>query len=119
MFYNGSDLASGSRLSAVGKKSASARLLYPQKRILLMKTALAVVALVWFASCCGNARAQITAGKVFNVREHGAAGDAKSLDTGAIQKAFDACGEAGGGTVVFPPGTYWLRRFAYVPVAAT
>jgi hypothetical protein len=24
-----------------------------------------------------------------------------------------------GAPVAFPPGTYWLRRFAYVPVAAT
>jgi polygalacturonase len=44
--------------------------------------------------------------KVFNVREFGAAGDGKTLDTAAIQKALDACGKAGGGTVRFPAGTY-------------
>jgi polygalacturonase len=69
----------------------------------------AAVAFVWFASCCGNARGDGAEDKVFNVREHGAVGDGKSLDTAAIQKAFDACGEAGGGTVVFPPGTYLSR----------
>ena len=41
----------------------------------------------------------------FNVRDFGAAGDGKTFDTTAIQKALDACNEAGG-TVKFPPGTY-------------
>jgi polygalacturonase len=44
--------------------------------------------------------------EVFNVRQSGATGDGKTLDTAAIQKALDACGAAGGGTVLFPPGTY-------------
>ncbi|MGD1020799.1 MAG: glycoside hydrolase family 28 protein [Verrucomicrobiia bacterium] len=43
--------------------------------------------------------------KVFNVREFGAKGDGKTLDTAAIQKALDECGKTGG-TVQFPPGTY-------------
>lgn len=42
----------------------------------------------------------------FNVREHGAKGDGVTLDTAAIQKALDACGKVGGGTVHFPAGTY-------------
>src|SRR3954463_10163618 len=44
-------------------------------------------------------------GRVFNVREQGAKGDGKSLDTAAIQRALDACGNTGG-MVLFPPGTY-------------
>ena len=44
--------------------------------------------------------------KVFDVHEFGATGDGKTLDTGAIQKALDECGKAGGGTVRFPAGTY-------------
>src|SRR5579864_6464978 len=44
-------------------------------------------------------------GETFNVRDFGAIGDGKSFDTAAIQKAFDACGAAGG-TVEFPAGTY-------------
>jgi polygalacturonase len=44
--------------------------------------------------------------KAFNVREFGATGDGATLDTKAIQKAFDACGKAGGGKVMFPAGTY-------------
>jgi polygalacturonase len=45
-------------------------------------------------------------GSVFNVRTFGAAGDGQTLDTEAIQKALDACAKAGGGTVLFPKGTY-------------
>lgn len=43
--------------------------------------------------------------KIFNVRDLGAAGDGKTFDTVAIQKALDAC-EKSGGTVLFPAGTY-------------
>lgn len=43
---------------------------------------------------------------IYNVRELGAAGDGETLDTEAIQKAFDACGAAGGGTVLLPEGIY-------------
>jgi len=44
--------------------------------------------------------------RVFDVKESGAKGDGKTLDTDAIQKALDDCGKAGGGTVRFPAGTY-------------
>ena len=44
--------------------------------------------------------------QVFNVREFGAVGDGRRLDTEALQKALDRCGEAGGGTVRLPAGTY-------------
>lgn len=74
-----------------------------------MKTVAAAVAFMWLASSCGDARAEPVQGHVFNVREHGARGDGKSLDTAAIQKALDACGEAGGGTVLLPAGTYLSR----------
>ena len=43
---------------------------------------------------------------IYNVRDFGAIGDGKTLNTQAIQKTIDACAEAGGGTVYFPNGTY-------------
>jgi polygalacturonase len=47
-------------------------------------------------------------GATFDVREFGAIGDGKAFDTGAIQKALDAC-QADGGTVEFRAGTYLSR----------
>ncbi|MEJ2009530.1 MAG: glycoside hydrolase family 28 protein, partial [Acidobacteriota bacterium] len=43
---------------------------------------------------------------VFNVRAMGAAGDGKTVDTPAINKTIEAAARAGGGTVLFPAGTY-------------
>jgi len=43
---------------------------------------------------------------IFDVREQGAIGDGKTLDTAAINKTIEACAAAGGGQVVFPPGRY-------------
>jgi len=42
----------------------------------------------------------------YNVRNYGAVGDGKNLDSPAIDKAIQAAAEAGGGTVYLPPGTY-------------
>ena len=46
----------------------------------------------------------------FNVRDYGASGNGSSNDTPAIQRAIDAASAAGGGTVLFPPGTYQSRN---------
>ncbi|MCL4179280.1 MAG: right-handed parallel beta-helix repeat-containing protein [Verrucomicrobia bacterium] len=43
---------------------------------------------------------------VFNVRDHGARGDGLEHDTIAINAAINACADAGGGQVLFPPGRY-------------
>jgi len=45
-------------------------------------------------------------GPAFDVRAYGAKGDGTSLDTPAINEAIQAAALAGGGTVVFPAGTY-------------
>jgi polygalacturonase len=43
---------------------------------------------------------------LFNVRDYGAAGDGRALDTQAINTAIAACVKNGGGTVYLPPGQY-------------
>ena len=43
---------------------------------------------------------------LYDVRAFGAVGDGVALDTEAIQKAVDACAEAGGGTVYLQGGTF-------------
>lgn len=47
----------------------------------------------------------------FDVKAYGATGDSHTTDTAAIQKAVRAANQAGGGTVVFPPGTYITGTF--------
>lgn len=47
----------------------------------------------------------------FNVRDYGAVGDGKTLDTAAIQKTVDAASAAGGGTVLIPAGKFLTDPF--------
>jgi polygalacturonase len=49
--------------------------------------------------------------KTFNVKSYGARGDGQRDDTKALQAAIDAAVAAGGGDVVFAPGTYKISRF--------
>jgi polygalacturonase len=43
---------------------------------------------------------------IFDVRNYGATGDGKTLDTSAVNRAIEAAESAGGGVVLFPPGVY-------------
>jgi polygalacturonase len=54
----------------------------------------------------GNCQSQAGKAGIYNVRDFGARGDGKTLDTRTINKAIDVCSKAGGGVVEFPPGTY-------------
>lgn len=45
-------------------------------------------------------------GAAYDVRAFGAKGDGVTPDTAAINRAVDAAAAAGGGTVIFPAGTY-------------
>jgi len=59
------------------------------------------------AGLFATAQPTIAAGSgVFSVRDYGATGDGKTLDTMAINKAIEACAAAGSGQVLFPPGRY-------------
>jgi polygalacturonase len=67
-------------------------------------TALPVVSLA--ASGHAEAVASASPEGTFNVRKFGAAGDGKTLDTDAVNRAVDAAAAAGGGLVIFPAGQY-------------
>jgi polygalacturonase len=47
----------------------------------------------------------------FNIKNFGAVGDAKTLDTAAIQKTVAAASAAGGGTVLIPAGKFLTGPF--------
>ena len=72
-----------------------------------------IIAIVCFISLSGGAFA--LAGKgVWDVRDFGAKGDGKTLDTHAIQTAIDECFKSGGGKVYlyngrFLSGTIYLK----------
>lgn len=53
----------------------------------------------------GNTTATPAFGR-FSVRNYGAVGDGKTVDTPAVNRAIDAAASAGGGTVYFPTGEY-------------
>lgn len=55
----------------------------------------------------GSAQRQPEVGSsAYEVRDFGAKGDGRALDTRAIHAAIEACAAAGGGTVHFSPGVY-------------
>lgn len=86
------------------------------KLLAVLAAALAVPALVGpapFSSGDGpNGRAPFIERHLaeVNVKRFGAAGDGVTNDTAAIQKAVDAIGAAGGGTIYFPKGTYLVSN---------
>jgi polygalacturonase len=78
-----------------------------QRRDLLKISPLALAALPSWSSHAQAAPAHGPGSPMFfDVRSFGAAGTGKQLDTAAINAAIDAAAAAGGGTVVFPAGTY-------------
>jgi hypothetical protein len=53
-----------------------------------------------------NNNDKLAGARVYNVRDFGAKGDGKTLDTKAIQAAIDACNRDNGGTVLIPAGDF-------------
>jgi len=70
----------------------------------MIRTSLSILKFVVFSFSI--AAAQQTSLPCFNVRDFGAGGNGKKLDSPAINKAIEACALSGGGTVLFPSGTY-------------
>lgn len=78
-----------------------------QRRDLLKFSPLALAGLpAWSAGAQGPGGAAAAAPMFFDVRAFGATGSGKQLDTPAVNAAIEAAASAGGGTVVFPGGTY-------------
>ena len=69
--------------------------------------ALAAAAAAAPAAFGAPARAAGATPAIFDIRTFGARGDGKTVDSPAINKAIEAAAAAGGGTVLFPAGT-WL-----------
>lgn len=83
---------------------------------------------VWVHNGCGGPRAWARCpeplkvrrpapwpDREFNVLRFGARGDGVADDTGPVQQALDAAGNAGGGVVWFPSGQYRFNRPLRVP----
>ncbi|MBL7186729.1 MAG: hypothetical protein ISS70_10430 [Phycisphaerae bacterium] len=70
-------------------------------------------------ACTAGAHAQDSHSGFFNVRDFGAAGDGKTDDSAAFQKALDAAAEAEGGVVHAPRGNYLFKGHLNVPSAVT
>ena len=77
-----------------------------ERRDLLKLSPLALAATVGHVSFAEAQTESHPAEAVYNVRNFGATGDGKTVDTPAINKAIEAVVAAGGGTLVFPAGTY-------------
>jgi polygalacturonase len=78
-----------------------------ERRTLLKLSPLALAATVGHVSVSeAQTESPSNAAAIYNVRTFGATGDGKTVDTPAINKAIEAVAAAGGGTLVFPAGTY-------------
>src|ERR1035437_668813 len=49
---------------------------------------------------------QLQASTFYHVRDFGSKGDGKTIDSPSINKAIEAAAKVGGGTIIFPAGTY-------------
>jgi len=74
--------------------------------VFLMRSAAVVAAAIPAGALFHQHAVAARAGSVFDVRDHGAVGDASTDDTVAIQSALSAAHASGGGKVHLPAGAY-------------
>ncbi len=77
-----------------------------QRRNLLKLSPLALASAAVGRAMPAPSPGSVDAEALFNVRSYGATGDGKTVDTPAINRAIEAVASAGGGTLLFPAGTY-------------
>jgi polygalacturonase len=77
----------------------------PSRFVLLLPRMMILLGLLMWAASQLSTNAD-TPVDFFNVRQFGATGDGKTLDSPAINQAIAAATAAGGGTVLVPAGTY-------------
>ena len=77
-----------------------------QRRDLLKVSPIVLASTVGRVALAQSPSAPGSAEAIYDVRRFGATGDGKTIDSPAINKAIEAVAAAGGGTLVFPAGTY-------------
>jgi hypothetical protein len=84
-----------------------------------MRWGLVAVVLLVGSVTYAEEKAATTVPDHLDVRQFGAAGDGRTDDTAAFQRALDAVGQAGGGIVYAPRGNYFFAGHLNVPNAVT
>ena len=67
---------------------------------------ISLIVILMFVLAFSGCATTVSTPTLFDVTKYGATGDGQTLDSPAINKAIEACSQAGGGTVYFPPGNY-------------
>jgi polygalacturonase len=78
----------------------------PQRREFLKYATVGAAGIVAPISLAAQPASNQPHGSIYDVRSFGATGDGKTIDSPAINRAIEAAANAGGGTVLFPTGTY-------------